>query len=192
MIGALTGTVFSSSRNPLILMVGGVGYRVFITEKLGSLVKTNETITLFTHLHVREDALDLYGFGQPEELALFALLITVSGIGPRTGLAIISRGVTPIQKAVTSSDVTFFTTIPRVGKKNAQKIIIELKTKLGSIADLNLAENLGDETKDVLDALTGMGFGRSEVLEAIKNLNPEVQEGVEEKIRHALRLLGKP
>ena len=192
MIGALTGTVFSSSRNPLILMVGGVGYRVFITEKLGSLVKTNETITLFTHLHVREDALDLYGFGQPEELALFALLITVSGIGPRTGLAIINRGVTPIQKAVTSSDVTFFTTIPRVGKKNAQKIIIELKTKLGSIADLNLAENLGDETKDVLDALTGMGFGRSEVLEAIKNLNPEVQEGVEEKIRHALRLLGKP
>ncbi len=190
MIGALTGTVFYFTSNSLILMVGGVGYRVSITEKLGSVIKQNETITLFIHTHVREDALDLYGFMHQDELAFFELLLTVSGIGPRTALTIVNHGASLIQKAVASSDVSFFTSIPRVGKKNAQKIIIELKNKLGSVADLNLRDDEQGETKDILDALTGMGFGKNEVQEAIKNLNQD-EASVEEKIRQALKLLGK-
>lgn len=184
MIGALTGTLLSS-RNPLIVMVGGVGYRVSVPDKLVSSLGTTRDITLFIHTHVREDALDLYGFLTEEELILFELLLTVSGIGPRTALSIVDRGVAQTKKAVTTADVTFFTTIPRLGTKNAQKIIIELKTKLGSVAELDLA---GGDTKDILDALTGMGFGKSEAMDAIKQLDPNLPN-VEEKIRQALKLL---
>lgn len=188
MIGALSGTVFSSVTNPLIIMVGGVGYRVFVPEKLIATTPVGRNLTIFTHTHVRDDAFDLYGFLSHEELVLFELLLTVSGIGPRTALSIIDRGVTAIQNAVASADVTFFTTIPRLGTKNAQKIIIELKNKLGSVIELDLTGGATGDTKDILDALTGMGFGRTEVLDAMKRLDPNLTS-VEDKIRQALKLL---
>lgn len=188
MIGALRGEIFSSLANQLILMVHDVGYRVSVPEKIISTNRNRNNITLFIHTHVRDDALDLYGFETHEELVLFELLITVSGIGPRTALAIIDRGVAAVQKAVTTADVTFFTTIPRLGTKNAQKIIIELKNKLGSIADLDLAGSTTGDTKDILDALTGMGFGRTEALEAMKQVDPNLTR-VEDKIRQALKFL---
>lgn len=190
MIGMLTGTVFPQHSNPIIVMVGGVGYRVYIPENLEKNILPDKTITLFIHTHVKEDALDLYGFIERDEQVLFELLLTVSGIGPRTAMTIVNRGASSIQEAVASSDVSFFTSIPRVGKKNSQKIIIELKNKLGSIADLDLSDNQRGETKDILDALTGMGFAKNEVQEAIKNL-PRDTGSVEEKIRRVLKLLGK-
>lgn len=188
MIGALKGTVFSSIASPLIIMVGGVGYRVYVADKVISVSPAGKDLTLFTHTHVRDDALELYGFLSQEELTLFELLLTVPGVGPRTGLAIVDWGAQAIRKAVASADVTFFTTIPRVGTKNAQKIIIELKNKLGSVAELDLGREIRGETKDVLEALTGMGFGKSEVLEVIKRLDPNLSS-VEDKIRQALKLL---
>jgi len=120
---------------------------------------------------------------------LFELLLTVSGIGPRTALAIINRGTEPVQKAVSESDVEFFITIPRVGRKNAQKIIIELKSKLGTVRELDLTGVTGGETKEVLDALVSMGFGRNEVISVIKKLDSS-DTTLEKKIRHALQLLG--
>jgi Holliday junction DNA helicase RuvA len=188
MIGALSGEIFSSLSNQLILMVNHVGYRIFVPQKLISTSNKGNSLTLFIHTHVRDDALDLYGFTTQEELALFELLLTVSGIGPRTGLAIIDHGVETIRKAVASADVTFFTTIPRLGTKNAQKIIIELKNKLGSVAELDLAQTASGDTKDILDALTSMGFGRTEALDAMKRLDPNLPS-VEDKIRQALKLL---
>ncbi|MBI3576741.1 Holliday junction branch migration protein RuvA [Candidatus Gottesmanbacteria bacterium] len=188
MIGALRGEIFSSLGNQLILMVHDVGYRISVPQKLVSTSNKGGNLTLFIHTHVRDDALDLYGFITQEELALFELLLTVSGIGPRTALAIIDRGVAAIRAAVASADVTFFTTVPRVGTKNAQKIIIELKNKLGSVTELDLAAGATGDTKDVLEALTNMGFGRSEVLEVIKRLDPALLS-VEDKIRQALKLL---
>ncbi len=191
MIGALKGTIFSSSTNPVIVMVGGVGYRVYLADKVISNSPVGKDIALFTHTHVRDDALDLYGFTTQEELLLFELLLTVPGVGPRTGLAIVDRGAQAIRKAVAAADVTFFTTIPRVGTKNAQKIIIELKNKLGSVAELDLGGEIGGETKDVLDALISMGFARSEALEVVKRLDADAVS-VEDKVRQALKLLGKP
>ncbi len=188
MIGALRGEIFSSLGNQLILMVHDVGYRVSVPQKLVSTSNKGSSLTLFIHTHVREDALDLYGFTTQEELALFELLLTVSGIGPRTALAIIDRGVVAIQKAVTSADVTFFTTIPRLGTKNAQKIIIELKNKLDSVTDLDLASGTTGDTKDILDALKSMGFEKDEALDAIKQLDPNLSR-VEDKIRQALKFL---
>jgi len=121
---------------------------------------------------------------------LFTLLLSVSGIGPKTALAITDRGVDQVRHAIVSSDVDFFTTIPRLGKKNAQKIIIELKSKLGSTKDLDLASQSSGDTKEIIDALLSMGFIRHEIVEVLKKITPEAQT-IEQKIREALRFLGK-
>lgn len=187
MIGFLSGTV--KDKYPIIIDVAGVGYIVHVPDQTAEHLKINSLVQLYIHTHVREDALDLYGFLTKEELRLFELLLTVSGIGPRTGLTIMNRGVTEIEKAVRESDVEFFTMIPRLGKKNAQKIIIELKNKLGSVHELNLKESSDGETKQIVEALQSMGFARNEILIAIKKLDA-TDVSVEQKIRRALQLLG--
>lgn len=190
MIGLLTGIVFDNQTNPIVVDVHGVGYRVFIPEHLLGEHSGNSQATYYIHTHVTDDAITLFGFGTKEELRIFTMLLSVSGIGPRTALAIINRGPTQVQKAIESSDVDFFTTIPRLGKKNAQKIIIELKSKLGSVKDLDLGQDTPSETKDIVDALTHMGFAKQEVMEAIKHLD-EKDATLEQKIRQTLKLLGK-
>lgn len=191
MIGALQGTIYSIHANPILLFVGDVGYNVFVTTRCAKALPMNKKILLYIHSHIREDAFDLYGFTTKEELSLFELLITVSGVGPKTALPILDRGADAVKQAVTHSDVEFFTTIPRLGKKNAQKIIIELKSKLGSLLDLDLDDDAhGGETKELMDALCSMGFVRGEVLAVIKKI-PAKATTLEQKLREALRLLGK-
>jgi Holliday junction DNA helicase RuvA len=189
MIGRLTGTIDSNSNNPLIIDVHGVGYVVHIPERYLTSIKPKSQHALFIHSHIRDDAFDLYGFVTQHELVLFELLLTVSGIGPKTALNVVDRGVDSVETAVRKSDVDFFTTIPRLGTKNAQKIIIELKSKLGSTKMLNLEGESG-ETKQVMDALARMGFDRHEIREAIKKFDAK-DVTVEQKIRHALKLLGR-
>ena len=189
MIGALKGTAYVIKKNPVILFAGDVGYNVHITDRLAKTLIPNKTTLLFIHTHVREDALDLYGFISQEELTFFELLLTVPGIGPKTALLVLNLGTTAIQKAIQTSDVDFFTGIPRLGKKNAQKIIIELKNKLGSIKDLDLRDESLSETKQLTDALLSMGFVRDEIREVVKKL-PEKSTSLEEKLRDALKLLG--
>lgn len=180
MIAQLTGTIIRT--HPLVLDVHGVGYRISVPQKFTA--TTGDKCTIYTHTHVREDALQLFGFETEEELALFDLLLTVSGIGPKTSLAIMDKGVSSIQKAITSSDVDFFMTVPRLGKKNAQKIIIELRSKIaGTTGDIPETE----ETGEIMSALIAMGFERKELKEVIKKL-PE--GSLEEKIKFALKMLG--
>ena len=189
MIGRLTGIIDSHIHNPLIIDIHGVGYVVHIPERYLTSIKPKSQHTLLIHSHIREDAFDLYGFATQQELALFELLLTVSGIGPKTALTVTDRGVDAVEAAVRTSDVDFFTTVPRLGTKNAQKIIIELKSKLGSTKMLNLEGESGD-TKQVMDALASMGFDRHEIRETIKKFDTK-DVTVEQKIRHALKLLGK-
>ncbi len=188
MIGYLQGTILTTTHNPLLLDVHGVGYAVHVTESLLGKTKPQNTLALFIHTHVREDTLDLYGFQTPEELQLFKLLLSVSGIGPRTALLVINQGVTEIRDAVANAHTDFFTAIPRLGKKNAQKIIIELKTKLGSIQELNLQEE-GTDSAAVIEALVSMGFAKGEIVKALKLL-PDTQLSLSEQIRKTLKLLG--
>src|SRR4030042_77742 len=116
MIGFLSGTVREKYLSSIIIDVGGVGYIVHVPDHLTAKLPVRSSCELYIHTHVREDALDLYGFLTKEELRLFELLLTVSGIGPKTGLMVIDHGVTAIQKAVSDADVDFFTTIPRLGR----------------------------------------------------------------------------
>ena len=125
---------------------------MFVPSKLRQGLKADQPLSVYIHTHVREDALDLYGFASLDELRLFELIINISGIGPKTGLLLLNFGVDEITVAVSKADLDFFTAIPRLGKKNAQKIIIELKPKLGDLEDLNLADE-SPETNQALQAL---------------------------------------
>lgn len=190
MIGHLSGSVVTRGTNPVIIDVGGVGYRVFVTPRYGSRLHEGDRAAVFIHTHVADDRIELFGFATMKELDLFQLLLSVPGVGPKTALMVSDRGPDAIRQAVSTSDVAFFTTIPRLGKKNAQKIIIELKSKLGSIQELDLGADESGETRELFDALTAMGFAKREVEQAVAKLDGE-DRTMEQKIRHALKLLAK-
>jgi len=190
MIGLIKGTLYSKTSNQIIVLVNGVGYILYITPDLHSKSKTNTEITLFVHTHVKDDAIELFGFSDQNQLNLFNMLITVSGIGPKTALLIIDRGVDNIEKAIKESNVGVFSAIPRLGRKNSQKIILELKNKIGSIKELDLSDNDSEETKDLIEALMGMGFGKQEILQALKKIDPDINN-ISQKIRQILKILKK-
>ncbi|MBI2617795.1 Holliday junction branch migration protein RuvA [Candidatus Gottesmanbacteria bacterium] len=189
MINYLEGTVKFKNFNSLILFTHGVGYKVFVPPHIVADSQLNQEISLFIFTYVKEDALDLYGFATPDDLALFELFLTISGIGPKTAVSVFSNKSERIKEAIVKGDVEFFMTVPRLGRKNAQKIIIELRPKLGSIGILNLAEESG-ETKEILDALKTFGFSATEAKEAVKSLR-DVHGTTSDKIRQALKFLGK-
>ncbi len=191
MIGALKGKPQIFDDNTILMFVGGAGYKVNVNTKLIENLPTGgEEIFLYTHTHVKEDCLDLYGFQNREELALFEMLISVSGIGPKTALSALEKGEKGVREAVLTSDVDFFTSIPRIGRKNAQRIIIDLKSKIGSLSELDLSGKAIGQTKDMIEALTAMGFRKNEVQSVLDKL-PKDMERMEDKIREALKMLGK-
>src|SRR5580704_11660622 len=157
MIGTLKGFIEYREDPFLIVDVNGVGYKVLVpTSVLSKIQGTGESIKLYTHTHVREDLLELYGFTDPSDLKVFAMLISVSGVGCRTALGIFSVGSRhDIVQAISTGDVTFFTSVPRLGKKNGQKIIIELKNKLGANGDIDLSDETGMEQQELINALKG-------------------------------------
>lgn len=191
MIGTLKGVIEYREDPFLIVDVNGVGYKVVVPASVLSKINgTGDSIKLYTHTHVREDLLELYGFTDPSDLKVFSLLIGVSGVGCRTALGIFSVGSRhDIVQAISNGDVTFFTSVPRLGKKNGQKIIIELKNKLGGEGDIDLSGE-SDELDEVIAALMNFGFTQLEARAAIRKLDG-VGETVAEKVRLALKRLGK-
>ena len=190
MISYLEGTVKFKGTNHLTILTGGVGYKVSLPSDLLSKFKLNDPISTYIYTHVKDDAIDLYGFPTPEDMAFFELLLSVSGIGPKTALAIFSRGKLPkIKEAIVKGDVEFFTSVPRLGRKNAQKIIIDLRTKLGSLENLDLTEE-SSESKEIVEALKTFGFERGEAKDALKFIK-DVEGDVSVKIRAALKYLGR-
>jgi holliday junction DNA helicase RuvA len=186
MIGSLRGRVVLKTDKFLVLETGGVGYKV--NASLETLIATQhmgEQVFFWVHTHLREDSLELYGFLNQEELNFFELLIGVSGIGPKGALAVL--GVAPVDvlvKAISSGDISYLTKISGIGKKTAEKIVIELRDKFGEvIPDGSLQGEL-----DVLEALKSLGYSQSEAREALKGVPAGINTN--EKIREALKALG--
>ena len=191
MIGSLKGKVEFRDGTTLIVDVSGVGYKVTATADVLKNATIASGIKVYTYTYVREDTLELFGFSSPDDLKLFERIISISGIGPRTAINIFSIGSREgIINAIIKGDVEFFTGVPRLGRKNAQKLIIELRGKLGSLEDLDLSAEADGQSSEVITALKSFGFSAGEAREAIKNIDKKV-EGVEEKIRLALKYLGK-
>ena len=191
MIALLTGKVELLQRPFAIIDVNGVGYKVLLPDSVFSKLTLGEKARIFTYTYVREDALDLFGFLEADDLKLFENLLTVSGVGPKTALNIFSfGGRKDIIGAIVKGDVTFFTSVPRLGTKNAQKIIIELKNKMGSNVDLDLSGNDLLENAEVVQALKNFGFSIAEAQKAVRDVK---KDGIstEERIRLALKNLGR-
>lgn len=167
MIGFLSGIAQHSGEN-LIVMVNGVGYEVAVTPQLQLQFLPGTPVELHIYTHVKEDQLALFGFAHPSEKKLFLLLLSISGVGPRSALNLLSRGTDPLIHAVQTADVSFFKGFKRVGTKLAQKIIIELKSKLGSVQDLDLAPS--QQSQELREALLQLGFSDADINTAIKDL----------------------
>lgn len=190
MIAYLEGTVKFKGLNYIVLLTGGVGYKVYVPVDIISSSGINDPLALFIHTYVKEDALDLYGFPTWEELVMFELFLGVSGVGPKTAISVFTAGKLPrIKEAIVKGDASFFMTVPRLGTKNAQKIIIELRPKLGNLGMLDLTQDSG-ETKEIIDALRTFGFNAAEAKEAIKAI-ADKEGNTSDKIRMALKYLGQ-
>ena len=167
----------------VVLDVNGVGYRVQTTLRALRKAASGEEVTIDTYLHVREDALQLYGFAEPVERELFEHFLSVSGVGPKVALAILS-GSTPadLRRAIALEDTTRFIAIPGIGKKTAERVVLELKEKIGPVDALSGAP---EHELVARDALVELGYSLVEAERALASTDPEA--GPEERVRQALR-----
>ena len=199
MIDQITGKILLLNDSYLVIELGGFGIRVNVPKLSSKNFKMNEVLSLCTYLHVREDALDLYGFESESDRGLFLMLISISGIGPKLGLTIIS-GLAPekLKMKIISGDVNALTSIPGVGVKTAKRIIVELKDKFSKID----SESLGFEDekdskifKDVISALELLGYKEKESKKAIKKLDLKEpgnsNQTIENVIRQVLKILNE-
>lgn len=190
MIGKLTGTL--SDKNPPQVLVdcGGVGYEVHVPmSTFYNLPAVGERVSLLTHFVVREDAQILYGFGNATEREAFRELIKISGVGPRTALSVLSgMGVGDLAQAVTLQEAGRLIKVPGIGKKTAERLLLELKGKLGAELGAPLGASSGAQA-DILQALLALGYSDKEAAAALKALPADV--GVSDGIKLALRALAK-
>jgi Holliday junction DNA helicase RuvA len=191
MIDILTGQVAVIGDQYLVVMIGGVGLRVNIPRSVREVVDgRGQTITLYTHLAVREDALTLYGFMDRDERALFETLLTVSGVGPRLALATVSTlSVAQLQNAIAREEPEILTRVPGIGKKLAQRLALELKDKLAIERATGLAA-ISDIDTDVLAALTALGYSVVEAQSALQAIPRDAPQDVETRVLLALQYFG--
>lgn len=186
MLSFISGKIIEKSQQWAIVVTHGIGYKVFCnTAKIAS----GEEVALFTYHHIREDQQALYGFTTSEELRLFELLITVNGVGPKVGMAIMtSAKPEQIISAIASGDSALFKAVSGIGQKVAAKIIVELKTKVGGMGEVDLSSLEGGN--DVVDALEVLGYRKDEIREVMRQIPAEFEE-TQEKISWALKQMGK-
>ena len=188
MIATLQGEVSQVEDNAIVLNIAGVGLRVFVPLQSRARLKIGESVFLFTHLAVREDALTLYGFDSQAERDLFLMLLSVDGIGPRLGLAVLSTlTIDAVQRAVYTEESEILSRVPGVGKKTAQKIVLYLHDRLKPSDALAGVAAMSDRDGEVLAALTTLGYSVIEAQAAIQSLPKADPEAVEDRLRLALQ-----
>lgn len=188
MIGWLKGTVMVLA-DESIIAVSGVGYQVLIGPHTQSKLTLGNETSLWIYTHVREDQLTLFGFSTIDAKALFLHLLSVSGVGPKIAMLLVDQGVEAVIAAIQQSNLVFFSQVPRVGKKLAQKIVIELQPKLGSLQELSL-KPLSSVHQDVLDALLTLGFAETMARSILPQLS-ESENDTAVLLKQALKLLKK-
>lgn len=193
MIASLEGKIAFRGEKYIILEVNKIGYKVFVGEQtLKNLLPAGSNIKLFTYHYQREDRTgrrdEIYGFLSLSELEFFEILNSISGVGPKSALSIISKGpIDNLKRAISASDVHYLTKVSGIGQKKAEKIILELKTKLGEGDGFGLAED-----KEVIGALIALGYDLTEARETLKKLSDKVDiKDRNSKIKEALKILGR-
>ena len=196
MIDQISGKIISINDNYVVIAVGGLGIKVNISAAFSSKLVNEDLINLVTYLNVREDALDLYGFKNESERNLFLMLISISGIGPKLAISILSWAeLEELKSNIISGDIKSLTSIPGVGAKTAKRIVIELKDKLSKTitTELGFEDNFKSKiSKDVLSALVGLGYNENIAKGVIKKINPtNTDKSIESLIKEALKILNE-
>lgn len=192
MIGFLSGTVKAVRKNYIIVATDHVGYKVFVPPQISLRLESGKSISLFTHTYVREDQLALYGFALLPELEFFELLLSVTGIGPRLAMSIMSiADLGMIKSGIIGGDATVFTKVSGVGRKTAERLIVELKEKIAE--ELPFKEEFREVSQaqaDVIDVLMALGYSRSEARKALAEV-PKDAVNSGDRVKAALRALAK-
>jgi len=190
MISHLAGTIIERNDKYAVLDVNGVGYKVYCSPDTLSALHEGSDASLFTYLAVRENALDLYGFTSSDDQNFFELLITVSGIGPKSALGILSvTTVDTLKQAIGTGDTSYLTKVSGIGRKTAEKVVLELRDKMRAHADMKETPSTLRAESDVVEALKSLGYSQNEIREALKKVPPETI-GTNSRVREALKILG--
>jgi holliday junction DNA helicase RuvA len=188
MIGFLKGIVHKAAGGRCILLSGGIGFKIAVLRTALASAAPGKELALWTHLAVREDSLDLYGFEHEEELRFFEMLLSVSGIGPKSALAILDIAtIETLRTAISQGNAQYLTKVSGVGRKTAEKIVLELREKVGSGAADETQSLKGDE--EALEAMRSLGYSSAEAREALKKV-PRTVVKASDRLREALKGLG--
>ena len=191
MISYLRGEVLYIDEKFIILDTHGVGYKIHLTPESLSGVNEKKEASFYTYLAVRETALDLYGFTSMNELSFFEMLLNVSGIGPKSALGILSiANVDTLKRAIATSDTSYLNKVSGIGRKTADKIVIELRDKLQSSKGGPESPHTLRGESDAIEALKALGYSPSEAREALRQI-PEETEGINARIKEALKILSR-
>ena len=191
MIAAVEGILASKGNNSVIIKAGAVSFLISVPgSTLSRLGHPGNTVFLHTHLYVREDNISLYGFSSPQELSLFEQLITVSGIGPKVALALLTTlNAEQIVSAILGSNADLLSQVPGIGKKTAGRIILDLKSKLEKGWEGEIIQAISQGDSDAVAALTGLGYSIREATQALSSIPQTDDMTLEEKVRQALQRL---
>ncbi|PIR80979.1 Holliday junction branch migration protein RuvA [Candidatus Kuenenbacteria bacterium CG_4_9_14_3_um_filter_39_14] len=191
MITYLKGTILAKQPKFIILLVNNIGYKIFVLQAFLKKIKLNQELELYAHLRHTEDNMSLFGFASQEELRFFELLLTISGVGPKSALGILEAAkLTDVKKAVLRDDPSILYKVSGIGKKTAERIVVELKNKLDLFPATEKQIALDDSDSEVFDALVSLGYADTDIRQALKQL-PADTAGVEAKIKSALKFLRK-
>lgn len=187
MIAFIEGTIKEVSEIGCTVMLNGIGYFVYIPQRVIETMKVGEKVELYTHQHVREDVLDLYGFKTQDDLEFFEQLLQVTGVGPRLALNILSQfPAEDVKRAIIHGDISLLTSLSGVGKKTAERIVLDLKESIAIVSEGSPVA--GGGTKKVtsaIDALVALGYSKPEALDALQGIDSSLE--LEEQVRQALK-----
>jgi len=191
MISFLSGKILNKGQGYIILRVGDVGYKIYVSPTKYANLDLNQEIEFYIYQVVREDALDLYGFSSLEELEMFELLLSISGIGPKSALGALSiSNVGELKSYIAQGDPTLLTKVSGIGKKTAERVVLELRDKIKHTTHDTKHEIGASIAGDEIDALMALGYSMQQAREALKKVDSNIQDSGE-KIREALKKLGK-
>ncbi|MFH0814805.1 MAG: Holliday junction branch migration protein RuvA [Candidatus Falkowbacteria bacterium] len=190
MIAYIKGKIKFKEENFVVLENNGIGYQIFVPQEFLLKIEINDDIELFAHQHVREDALQLFGFATAEELKLFELLISISGIGPKSALGVLSVAkINDIKSAIINQDASILRKVSGIGAKTAERIILELKNKVAGIVGIGEVRSREEMDSDIdaVEALIALGYARDKAREALKKTDSTLDIG--ERVKQALRIV---
>ena len=189
MISFLSGKILNKGQNYAIIKVGNIGYQVFINSTMLADLDIGQEVEIYTHQYVREDALDLYGFKSVKELEMFELLLSISGIGPKSALGVLAiASVADIKESISRGDSALLTKVSGIGRKTAERVVLELREKIGNLKleTGNLKSGTGSVSGDEIDALMALGYSMTQARDALRAVDVKIKDSGE-RIKQALR-----